>query len=409
MALRRSAFVVTIPALVALLVVAPAFAKTFKATKTADEFTADCNSRQPCSLRDALNAANVRPGADEVVLRSGKKYELSIPGAGEDTGVSGDLDVLEAVTIRADGKKPATIDAAGIDRAIDTYNLTGTLKLSRLRVTGGDAATSIGGGVLIRSGVLNMVHSEVTGNRTSANYAGGVGVFGGAEARITKSTLSRNKGEGGGLAVGPGSSATVVASTIARKKAAGNGGGVFVGLGGGAALAMRNATIASNRAGASGGGIISATNAPISLEHVTIARNRANLGMAGQEGGGIAEASNGPIEISNTIVALNKVAGGGLGPDCGFAAFAVYVVPTGTSLVSDADRCGPLAMAPNLLAPKPRLGPLADNGGPTATIALRKGSPAINAAGGSLGVDQRGVKRKKPDIGAYEYTGKKRR
>ena len=56
-----------------------------------------------------------------------------------------------------------------------------------------------------------------------------------------------------------------------------------------------------------------------------------------------------------------------------------------------------------------KLGKLATNGGPTKTVALKKGSRAINHAGPDAPeLDQRGVKRgKKPDIGAYERVKKK--
>jgi hypothetical protein len=51
-----------------------------------------------------------------------------------------------------------------------------------------------------------------------------------------------------------------------------------------------------------------------------------------------------------------------------------------------------------------RLAPLAANGGPTRTIALRRGSPAIGAAraGSAPRRDQRGVRRVDPDLGAFE-------
>ena len=56
------------------------------------------------------------------------------------------------------------------------------------------------------------------------------------------------------------------------------------------------------------------------------------------------------------------------------------------------------------------LKPLADNGGPTPTRALRRRSPAINAANKDASKrDQRGVKRgKHPDSGAYERKGGRR-
>lgn len=404
---RRSSLIAAAAA-VALLSLAPAAAaKTFEVTRTGDEINAEC-TQQRCSLRDALNAANFTSGKDTVLLRSRRTYPLTLPGTSEDTGAFGDLDVLEEVTIRPDGKKPATIDARGIDRVLDTYNLAGTLKLSRLVIRGGDSAGVIGGGVLIRSGKLILDRSKVLGNVTPGNYGGGVAVYGGSEAKITRSTIAGNTGEGGGVAVGPGSSAAIVSSTIAGNEAFGNGGGIFVGLGGNAELSVENSTITANRAGSSGGGIISATNGTVSLVHTTVVRNRANLAMSGgQEGGGIAAASNGPLAIRNSIVALNEV-GTGDGADCGFPAFAVYVAPSGKNLVGDADRCGPLGTTPNLVA-NPKLGPLTDNGGPTPTIALKKGSPAIDAGARGTAADQRGVKRKRPDIGAYEYVAKKKK
>jgi hypothetical protein len=58
--------------------------------------------------------------------------------------------------------------------------------------------------------------------------------------------------------------------------------------------------------------------------------------------------------------------------------------------------------------PDPKLGPLADNGGPTLTMALLPGSPAIDAGNTSLApaTDQRGFSRPAglaADIGAFEY------
>ncbi len=60
----------------------------------------------------------------------------------------------------------------------------------------------------------------------------------------------------------------------------------------------------------------------------------------------------------------------------------------------------------------PKLGPLADNGGPTLTLALQTGSPAIGAGDKTVclsswagGIDQRGILRNKSsscDIGAFE-------
>ncbi|NJL12508.1 MAG: T9SS type A sorting domain-containing protein [Microscillaceae bacterium] len=63
---------------------------------------------------------------------------------------------------------------------------------------------------------------------------------------------------------------------------------------------------------------------------------------------------------------------------------------------------------PNILIADPLLGPLQDNGGPTLTMALLPGSPAIDAGGNfplTTATDQRGSARiGKPDIGAFELN-----
>jgi hypothetical protein len=56
----------------------------------------------------------------------------------------------------------------------------------------------------------------------------------------------------------------------------------------------------------------------------------------------------------------------------------------------------------------PKLGPLADNGGPTLTMALLPGSPAIDAGDTAAAppIDQRGIPRPfslAADIGAFEF------
>jgi hypothetical protein len=58
--------------------------------------------------------------------------------------------------------------------------------------------------------------------------------------------------------------------------------------------------------------------------------------------------------------------------------------------------------------PDPKIGPLSDNGGPTPTVALLPGSPAIDAGNNALApaTDQRGYPRPfgaAADLGAFEY------
>src|SRR5206468_3475874 len=76
--------------------------------------------------------------------------------------------------------------------------------------------------------------------------------------------------------------------------------------------------------------------------------------------------------------------------------------------LENGNTCG-FSAAGDIRNADPKLGPLADNSGPTHTHALLAGSPAIDAgsSSGFAATDQRGVARPqggRADIGAYEGT-----
>jgi hypothetical protein len=101
-----------------------------------------------------------------------------------------------------------------------------------------------------------------------------------------------------------------------------------------------------------------------------------------RSGGGISNTDlTGTVTLGNTIVAGNT---GG-----------------------DISGSGILNQTYSLVGGQPRLGPLQDNGGPTKTMALSAGSPALNAGDpNQLGIaDQRGVARSGGvNIGAYQAS-----
>src|SRR5207244_1623464 len=79
------------------------------------------------------------------------------------------------------------------------------------------------------------------------------------------------------------------------------------------------------------------------------------------------------------------------------------VTSAGHNLES-ANTCG-LKKPGDMKNRNPKLGTLASNGGPTRTLALRRGSPAIDAALKCPATDQRGVRRPRGracDIGSFE-------
>src|SRR3990167_10597162 len=93
----------------------PALAATFTVTKVADTNDGACDA--DCSLREAIGAANVLPGADVITVPAGT-YTLSIVGAGEDLNATGDLDITGDLTINGAGDTSTIIDGGAIDSVL---------------------------------------------------------------------------------------------------------------------------------------------------------------------------------------------------------------------------------------------------------------------------------------------------
>src|SRR5437867_3602615 len=73
-----------------------------------------------CTLRAAIMEANMLPDFHTITLPAGT-YVLTIPGAGEDSGATGDLDVLRDLSIVGAGAATTIIDGGGIDRVFDVF------------------------------------------------------------------------------------------------------------------------------------------------------------------------------------------------------------------------------------------------------------------------------------------------
>jgi hypothetical protein len=144
------------------------------------------------------------------------------------------------------------------------------------------------------------------------------------------------------------------------------------------------------------GGAIYSAGGTGSLLNVTVANNQAVPGESRLPafGSSIAVAS-GRVAVTNTILLVETSQTNIWGT----------IVDGGHNISSDASAGFTARGSRNNT--DPLLGPLADNGGPTLTMALLPGSPAIDSGDGSICLpsDQRGVSRPQGlrcDIGAFE-------
>jgi len=395
-----------------------------------------------CTLRAAIQEANAHAGPDTINLQPGAVYLLT-RALVDDTAVSGDLDVLEDLTINGAG---ATIDGngsvlhqsifdivtpAGKSITLTISNLTlqhadstnpggamfirgapfsPTVTLINCTVTA-NSSTVVGGGIF-NNGVLTLVNSVVKGNTVTGGGSGGGGIFstGGPGSnsflRLVNSTVSGNQsaGESGGVAVSS-SPASIEGSTISGNTAAIRGGGI--GVAGSSVLMLANTTISGNRSNLDGGGL-SDFGGSVFLSNVTIAANIADADANNTGGGGGVIVSGPQPFLTNSIVAGNIRLFGNVSDDCAVAG----MFSLGFNIVQ-----GPCPMTGPVMVADPKLGPLASNGGPTQTQGLLPGSPAIDAgdpagcaellSGTLLATDQRSVPRAvngRCDIGAYEVV-----
>jgi hypothetical protein len=303
------------------------------------------------------------------------------------------LELTHNIGINGPGANLLTVRGPGVQRSYDfsvfTVPAGATVSISGLTITNG--YSRFGGGIA-NAGTLTLSNSTVTGNYVSGCPTGdgcawddwiaaGAGIFNesGAILTINNSTISDNYGGlGGGIANGydlrgtgdysPGGTVTISNSTVSGNSG-GYGGGIENAWEG--SLTVINSTIVNNWSD-SGGGIYNDSESMLNVTNSTIAGNAVH-----DYGGGIY--SLGSKTVRNTIRALN----------------------TGDPAT------GTIDANYNLIGGDPLLGPLQDNGGPTQTMALLSGSPALNAGDpAQLGTaDQRGVVRRGGvNIGAYQAS-----
>jgi hypothetical protein len=287
--------------------------------------------------------------------------------------------------------------------------------------TGGYGGSGGDGGGIANIGTLTIVRSTIAGNRAGRGGDGAAAGDGGNGTTVSKDGglagsggNAGNGGQGGGVHMTNGGTSvtTITNSTIAGNVGGVGGAGGAGGNGGqpgGAGGARGEAGDGGNGGdGGYGGGLLAGNAAAVTLAltHATIAANRAGVGGAG---GGVGSGDPG-------IALLPGQRG-----DPGFGSGAYVNMATvtarnsifgGNTCVGEIDDLSGNTSSPGTdclgLPRDPRLGPLASNGGPTQTMGLRAGSPAIGLVNSNCATtDQRGVKRPvggRCDAGAFEGT-----
>ncbi len=418
-----------------------------------------------CSLRAATQQLNHDSGG--TILLGPGPFNLTNDGLG-------DLQLQKDIALVGGGPATSIIQGnpAGWAHRILRVQNGANVIFSSIGISGGHPINgAVGGGIDVVSGTLRLINASVLNNQA----AQGGGIYNRGRLDVLASTIRGNQAytDGGGVyneAFSAGQNFTLTSSLVQSNTAGDAGGGIFTvgnlavysstlehnqaGFGGGiynsllgpgdvGYLWLEDSTVSQNHAGLGYGGGV-ANNAPqasafiinstldgntadhsggglggtghVTLSNDTVTGNVADVSHLGSgDGGGLFADAAAIFNVDNSLVALN-VDNGGEAPDCAGAIGSLH----GHNLVQSTLGClltGGTTTG-NVTGLDPRLFPLGNYGGPTATRALRLDSPAIDAAvticafgHSALASDQRGRLRQADgdgdgvagcDIGAYE-------
>ena len=288
----------------------------------------------------------------------------------------------------------------------------------QLQFTGGKVSENIGGGIRNDGSTASLSNLTINGNTIGGGLnnkgttkatltisgssihnnaaASGAGLYNESNlalATIETTQISFNTATAAGGGISNYGELTLKTSTIDNNQARTGGGIDHQGV----SFKAENVTISSNTATDNGGGIANQTSA--TLTNVTVSGNGAS--GAGTGGNLFNDGDSPQIIFINTIIANP-----GPGGNCANTVGALNSL--GHNLEST-NSCS-FSAPGDIINTDPMLGPLQNNGGPTATHALLPGSLAIDNGDNTTcpSHDQRGVLRPvglNCDIGSYEAGG----
>jgi CSLREA domain-containing protein len=358
---------------------------TFVVTTLQDSDRATC-APGDCSLREAIKDA---PDGTHITFAPGLSGTISMsPGLYDSYNISKNL------TIIGPGARTLAISGGNTHLFIIGESGAASVTISGLTLQNGNVFSGSGGAIYVASrGRLRLQAVHLIGNRVeggSDNYYGGA-IYNLGNVRIDQSLLANNSV----------TSSNVIARSL-------QGGAIY----NAGTMLVTNSTFFNNKVsnqstGLARGGAISndGPQGTLTIINSTFANN-----LASEAGGSIYD-QNSRIDLQNTVI------GGGQAPR-GPDIFGT-VNSQGNNLIQNPDDAGIVGnMDTTLTWLNPKLGILGNYGGPTDTMPLGPGSPAIDTgnagrcAGEQIGnIDQRGVLRPIDgnqdglaicDMGAYE-------
>ncbi|MBI9038794.1 MAG: T9SS type A sorting domain-containing protein [Bacteroidales bacterium] len=376
------------------------------------------------TLRSVLTAAsdgaeitfNLPSGSETIVIGSQIEITKNITIDGDNTAGSGTDVTVQVTTPGTSSYRVFYLNSSGKTYTLNNINLRG------------GAEDQYGSVIYLNFGSIHLDNVEIS-DGANGDFVIGGGLYirstADSDNQITNSTFTDNSaGFGGGIVVDQ--SVTIENSLFSANEASGWGGGIYLE---GGTLELTNCTFTGNQSNDKGGGIyISSSSGTVTINNCTFAENHCG---SSYNGGGIYKDGSVTLIVKNSILANNYQGSGtttgddyyykeGSLTDNGYniveyqsgsitGTLKTFTHPTNfiyTGSGNDWSHSGGTITGQLNLSST-----LADNGGPTQTLAISSGSFAISEGSWDAGIttDQRGESRHEfyPTIGAYEprYAG----
>ncbi len=287
--------------------------RTFVVNTIADTVDANPNDGQArdatgnTSLRAAIQEGNRVRGNVTIVLPRNTTLRLTIPGAGENLGATGDLDVLFQLTL--DGAN-STIDAAGLDRIFDVTSFA-SLKAQDVTLMNG-AVINENGGAIRSQGPIVTTNCVIKNSTATGPLASGGGI---ALDFVTTLTMDRcvisgnSASRAGGGVEGRRGNSTFIDCDFTLNQTGpnpGNGGAFHITVEG--EVLFRDCRVYGNFASSEGGGIWNSAQGNMRVVNSEVFLNVAGGADATNGGGGVFN-DRGLLEIRNSVITGNLANG----------------------------------------------------------------------------------------------------
>ncbi|MBK8027814.1 MAG: hypothetical protein IPK19_42180 [Chloroflexi bacterium] len=310
------------------------------ATQAAAFTVTNLTDTGPGSLRQALADAAAAPGDDTITF--------SVSGTIQMTST---LVVDSNITLDGPGSASLTISGGNTIRVF-SMNPAVAFAIQNVTIAAGNASGSYGGGIYNPNGTLTVNNAVFNGNMAAAGGA----IASGGTLTVSNSTFSANSNNGldGGAISTTSANATVIGSTFSGNTSSRQSGAID----NRGTLKVINSTFRNNSAASTGGAFYNLGT--LTITNSTFSNNTSSSGFSGTA---ITNTAVGLLTLNNSLVSSSRCSGAIVG--------ANNVATIGSGC--------PAAEFDSLL-----IGALADNGGPTPTIVLLPGSPAVNAGDNAL-------------------------